>query len=127
MKILHWIIFSIGVSLLFLPTVGDDLVALFVPHLELTREAYLHLIRWDDFFLGLTVLVLALVVLTAEAGSHKTPGLKAMHWLQVLLGAFVAFAPFVFTGDSTSVLWTHYTAGMYIAVFALLQIYYEPK
>ncbi len=126
MKFLHWIIFTIAVWLILSPIVGDDILNLFVQGKDLGREAFLNLVRWDDFFLGLTVMVLALVVVTAEAASHKTPGLKAMHWLQVLLGLFVAVAPFIFAADYTSYLWTHYTAGAYIAVFALLQIYYEP-
>ena len=127
MKFLHWVIFILAFWLILSPIVGDDILNLLIAGDDLSKADFLNLVRWDDFFLGLAVMIIALIVVTAESATHKTPGLKAMHWLQVLLGAFVAIAPFIFAADYTSYLWTHYVAGAYIAVFALLQIYFEPS
>ncbi len=127
MKFLHWLIFSIAFWLVLSPLVGDDIIALFLPGQSISPDQFLQFVRWDDFFLGLTVMILALVVITLESASHKTPGLKAMHWLQVLLAAFVALAPFIFALDYNSYVWSHLMSGGFIAIFALLQIYLEPK
>lgn len=125
MKFLHWLIFSIAFWLVLSPIVGDDILALIVPGETLSTDQFLSLVRWDDFFLGLTIMVLALVVITIESASHKTPGLKAMHWLQVLLAAFIAVSPFIFPLDFEAYIWTHAFSGTFIAIFALLQIYLE--
>ena len=127
MKFLHWVIFILAFWLLISPLIGDELLNVFITGTDITQAEFLRLVRWDDFFLGLAVMVIALIILTAESASHSTPGLKAMHWLQVLLGAFVAIAPFIFAADYLSYQWAHYVTGSFIALFALLQIYLEPS
>lgn len=127
MKFLHWIIFSVASWLVFAPFVGDDILALFLGSEDISTEQFLLLIRWDDFFLGLTIMVLALIVINGEQASHKQPGLRAMHWMQVLLGAFLAMAPFIFPFDIVSFKWSHVVFGGFVAIFALLQIRYESR
>ncbi len=125
MKLLHWILFILAFWIFLAPFVVDDLVMLFVgSHLQEGVDL-VSLLRWDDLFLGLAIVVIALIVVTMEQANHKTPGLKAMHWLQVLLGAWVAAAPFALDFDYDAFTWSHVVSGGFIAVFALTQIYYE--
>ncbi len=125
MKLLHWILFILAFWILLAPFVADDLIMLFFGSF-LTEEASLvELLRWDDLFLGLAIVVIALIVVTMEQASHKTPGLKAMHWLQVMLGAWIAAAPFALDFDYQAFTWSHVVTGGFVAVFALMQIYFE--
>lgn len=125
MKALHWIIFAIAGWILVVPFIGDDLIRLVIPNARLTEPDIVNLLRWDDFFLGIAIFILALVVVTMEQASHKTPGLKAMHWLQMLLGLWIAIAPFALEFNTESFTWSHFVAGGFVAVFALLQINFE--
>ncbi len=125
MKTLHWIIFSLAVYLFLAPFIADDLVELFFGmYLQEDFNVFL-LLRWDDLFIGLTIAILALVVVTMEQTFTKTPGLKAMHWMQVVLGGWIAAAPFAMEFNSESYMWSHLVVGGFVAVFALLQIYNE--
>lgn len=125
MKWLHWIIFSIAIWFILSPIIGDDILSFFLHGETLTQQQYINLTRWDDLLLGLSVVVLALLVVTKEQAHPKTPGLQAMHYLQVGLGLFVAISPFVFPVEYASYVWAHMVGGVMIAIFALLQIQLE--
>lgn len=124
MKHIHWIIFALAFWVLLVPFVGDDIVRLFIAG-DVTDAQILSLLRWDDFFIGIAISVLALVAVMAEQGSHKTPGLKAMHWLQLGLGAWIAAAPFALDFTYDEFTWSHFVTGMFVAVFALMQVTLE--
>jgi hypothetical protein len=127
MKTLHWIIFSLAAWIILAPFIGDELIALILGQEIYAEIDLVALLRLDDFFMGLTIFVLALVAVNMEQASHKTPGLKAMHYLQVVLGAWIAIAPFALDLDYEAFTWSHFVAGGFVAVFALLQITYEHR
>jgi len=135
MKSLHWIIFAIAFWILLAPFILDDLFILFLNSTgpdgmlvgTLGDQDLVTLTRWDDLLLGLAIVILALIVVTLEQANHKTPGLKAMHWMQVFLGVWVAAAPFALSFDYQAFTWSHVVTGGFIALFALLQIFYEHK
>ena len=124
MKTIHWILFAIGFWVVLAPFVGDDILALFFQ--DLVQEGdIVRLLRWDDLFLGLAISILALVAVTMEQGSGKYPGLQAMHWMQVMLGAWIAAAPFALDFTFENFAWSHCVTGMLVATFALLQVTHE--
>lgn len=125
MKHIHWIIFALAFWVLLVPFVGDDIVRLLVPGGDINEEQILNLLRWDDFFIGIAISILALVAVTLEQGSKKTPGLKAMHWLQVSLGAWIAAAPFALAFSYDEFTWSHFVTGLFVATFALIQVTLE--
>lgn len=128
MKSLHWIIFLIAVWIFIAPLLGDDLAMLIggTDSLELINLP--QLLRWDDLFLGLIIAALALIIITLEQTNEKTPGLKAMHWMQLVLGLWIAIAPFALSFDMLGFTWSHLVTGLLVGVFALLQISFEePK
>lgn len=126
MKLLHWIILAIAGWVLLVPFIGDDIINLILNR-DLTETELINLIRWDDLFLGLAITIIALFVITLEQASHRTPGLKAMHWLQMVLGLWIAIAPFALQFNYEAFTWSHFVAGGFVAVFALLQITFENR
>lgn len=125
MKSLHWIIFSFAAWILVAPFVADDILRALLPTTHLSETQLIRLLRWDDFFLGITILVISLIVVTIEQATKRTPGLKAMHWMQTILGGWIAVAPFALEMNYEAFTWSHFVTGGFIAVFALLQITYE--
>ncbi len=125
MKSIHWIIFALAFWVILAPFVGDDILALFLPAELATPDRFLHILRWDDLFIGLAIAVLALIVVTLEQPSLKTAGLRAMHWMQVGLGAWIAAAPFALAFSYTEFTWSHFVTGFFVAIFALVQINLE--
>lgn len=125
MKAIHWIIFALAFWVILAPFVGDDIMALFLPADMATAEVYVRMLRWDDLFIGLAIAVLALVVVSLEQPSIKTAGLRAMHWMQVGLGAWIAAAPFALNFTYTQFTWSHFVTGFFVAIFALVQINLE--
>jgi hypothetical protein len=125
MKLLHYIVFTIAVWIMIGPFIVDDLFQLiFSSDLDIDGTI-LPLLRWDDLFLGLGIAVLALIAVMLERVSHKHPGLKAMHYMQVVIGLWVAVSPFAFNFDYATYSISHLVAGGLMAVYALLQIVYE--
>ena len=124
MKSIHWIIFALSFLIVLVPFIGDDIIRLFL-QAEILDADILTLLRWDDLFLGLAISILSLWAVTMEQGDHKHPGLKAMHWMQVMLGAWIAAAPFALNFGYTAFTWSHFVTGMFVATFALMQITYE--
>ena len=125
MKNLHWIILALAVWILIVPFIGDDIIELLVGPGRTESLDLVSFMRWDDLFLGLAISILALFVVTIEQASHKTPGLIAMHWMQVILGLWVAVAPFALSLDYTAFTWSHAVSGGFITIFALLQLSLE--
>lgn len=124
MKSIHWIIFALAFWIVLAPFVGDDIVRLFL-QVDAIDADILSLLRWDDLFLGLAISILSLVAVTMEQGQKKHPGLKAMHWIQLMLGAWISAAPFALNFDYIAFTWSHFVTGMFVAAFALIQITYE--
>lgn len=126
MKVLHWIIFSLGFWIAIVPIIGHDVFKV-VFNQTLSPPELMSVLSWDGFLIGLAIMVLALVIVTMEQASSKTPGLVGMHWLQVLLGLWVAIASFALNFDYALILESHAVSGVMISIFALLQIHYEIK
>ncbi len=124
MKSIHWIIFALAFWIVLAPFVGDDIVNLFFQN-TVEQIDLIKLLRWDDLFLGLAVSILSLIAVTMEQGDRKHPGLKAMHWMQLMLGAWIAAAPFALSFDYMAFTWSHFVTGMFVATFALIQVTYE--
>ncbi len=124
MKSIHWLIFAIAFWVILAPFVGDDIINLFLQS-DWNNLMMINLLKWDDLFLGITIAILALLAVTAEQGDRKHPGLKAMHWFQVMIGAWIAAAPFALNFDYSAFTWSHFITGMFAATFALIQITYE--
>lgn len=125
MKAVHWVIFSIAAWIVMIPFIADEIFSVLFPATDQTDGGLIKLLMWDDFFLGIAVVVLSLVVVTAEQASEKTAGLKAMHWLQILLGFWIALSPFALSFEIDGFSWSHVVAGSFVAIFALLQINLE--
>ena len=116
MKQLHWILFCLAAWILVIPFIGDDLIEIMLGANKAATIDLVKLLRWDDFFLGLAIVVLALIILTLEQASHKTPGLKAMHWMQVVIGLWITVAPFALTMDYEAFTWSHFVSGGFVIV-----------
>ncbi len=125
MKTIHWILFAISFWIILVPFVGDDILILFFGEM-FDQEQMVSLLRWDDLFLGLAITVLALIAISLEQGSNKYPGLKAMHWMQVMIGAWIAAAPFALNFTYEQFTWSHFVTGMLVTSFALMHLTYEP-
>lgn len=125
MRSIHWIIFALAFWIILAPFVGDDILVLFINPSLATPERFVSILRWDDLFIGLAISVLALVVVTLEQPSIKTAGLRAMHWMQVGLGAWIAAAPFALVFTYEQFTWSHFVTGFFVAIFALIQINLE--
>ena len=108
-----------------MPFIGDDIFAAMFQGVAVTDLDLVRLLRWDDLFLGLTIAILALIVVSLEQPSIRTAGLRSMHWLQFGLGTWIATAPFALSFDMTSFAWSHFVTGFFVAVFALIQINLE--
>lgn len=117
--------FAIALWIIVVPFIGDDILRLVLGDDIFMQVNIVDLLKWDDLFLGLGVCILALLSATLEQLSKKHPGLKAMHYLQLVLGIWVIIAPFAITLDITSFAWSHFVTGVFIATFALLQIRFE--
>ncbi|MFH1711659.1 MAG: SPW repeat protein [Patescibacteria group bacterium] len=125
MKFIHWILFALGSWIILVPFLGDEILSLLLKGQTVESLNVLQLLRWDDLFLGLAIVVLSLIAVTLEQGSKKTPGLKAMHWLQVGLGAWIATAPFALEFTYKEFTWSHFVTGLFVAIFALMQVTLE--
>lgn len=125
MKSIHWIIFALAFWVILAPFVGDDIMMLFIPPEMATPEGFVRILRWDDFFIGLAIAVLALVVVTIEQHRANIAGLRAMHWMQVGLGTWIAAAPFALNFTYTQFAWSHFVTGLFVAMFALIQLNLE--
>lgn len=125
MKAIHWIIFALAFWIILAPFVGDDILRAVLGGAAGTPEDVVGLLRWDDFFLGLTISVLGLIVVTLEQPTLKTAGLRAMHWMQIGLGAWITAAPFALAFTYKEFTWSHFVTGFFVAIFALVQINLE--
>ena len=125
MRVLHWIVFVMALWIILVPFIGDDILTLVLGEEIFSQINIIDLLKWDDLFLGLGICTLALIAATLEQLSKKTPGLKAMHYIQLVLGAWIAVAPFAITLDLESFAWSHFVSGVFIATFALIQIRFE--
>ena len=125
MKFIHWIIFSLAFWVILVPFIGDDIFHALMTGVAISNTDLVNLLRWDDLFIGLTIAILALVVVTVEQPTLKTAGLRSMHWLQFGLGTWIATAPFALSFDMTSFTWSHFVTGFFVAIFALIQINLE--
>ncbi len=125
MRIIHWIVFVIALWIILVPFIGDDILKLVLGESVFAQVNIVDLLKWDDLFLGLGICILSLIAATLEQLSKKHPGLKAMHWMQLVLGIWITVAPFAITFDLESFAWSHFVSGVLIATFALLQIRYE--
>lgn len=126
MKVIHWILFALAGWIVIIPFIARDLLQLFIRE-NAENVDLIQLLKWDDFFLGLAIAIIALVIVTIEQASHKTPGLRAMHWMQVLLGVWIALSPFALNLSMEGLIWSHIVSGGFVAVFALIQINEEPQ
>lgn len=124
MQAIHWIIFALAFWIILAPFVGDDIMQVILNE-TMNESQLIALLRWDDFFIGLGIVVLALVVVSLEQASQKTAGLRAMHWLQVGLGTWIAAAPFALAFTYEEFTWSHFVTGFFVAIFALMQINLE--
>lgn len=124
LRAIHWIIFALAFWIVIAPFVADDIMQLVIGE-TLSADQLVSLLRWDDFFLGLAIAVLALVVVSLEQANAKTAALRAMHWMQVGLGTWVAVAPFGLSFTYEEFTWSHFVTGFFIAVFALIQLNLE--
>ncbi len=125
MRVIHWIVFVIALWIILVPFIGDDILQLFLGEAIFEQVNIIDLLKWDDLFLGLGICLLSLLAVTLEQLSKKHPGLKAMHYLQLVLGIWITVAPFSVTNTLESFAWSHFVCGVFIATFALLQIRYE--
>ncbi|MBI1908398.1 SPW repeat protein [Candidatus Uhrbacteria bacterium] len=125
LKAVHWIIFALAFWIIIGPFVADAILRLLLDGDVLDEIGVISLLRWDDFFIGLAISVLALVVVSLEQPSIKTAGLRAMHWLQVGLGAWIATAPFALDFTYAQFTWSHFVTGFFVAIFALIQLNLE--
>lgn len=125
LKAVHWIIFALAFWVIIGPFIADDILALFIGSDTLNEVGVVSLLRWDDFFIGLAISVLALIVVSIEQPNAKTAGLRAMHWLQVGLGAWIATAPFALNFTYAQFTWSHFVTGFFVAIFALIQLNLE--
>ena len=124
MKALNWTLFILGGWTAIAPVLVDDIISLFVTP-PLSQDHLISLMRWDDLFLGLAILVIALLVVTAEQVSEKTPGLRFMHWMQAAIGLWIAISPFALNLTIEGFTWSHAVAGSLVTLFALAQLRYE--
>lgn len=124
MKLLHWILAFLATWILTIPFIADEILTLLLGNTP-SEKQIIDLLRWDDFFLGISIAVIALIIVTIEQAIHKHPGLKAMHWMQVVLGFWIAIAPFALEFNYEAYTWSHFVAGGFTVLFALLQITYE--
>lgn len=125
LQAIHWIIFALAFWVILAPFVGDDIMRLVLNEAALSETAIVNLLRWDDFFIGLAISVLGLIVVTLEQASIRTAGLRAMHWMQIGLGAWIAAAPFALAFTYEEFTWSHFVTGFFVAIFALIQINLE--
>jgi len=125
MRIIHWVVFIIALWIILVPFIGDDILKLVLGESVFIQVNIVDLLKWDDLFLGLGICILTLLAATLEQLSKKYPGLKAMHWMQLVLGIWIAVAPFAITLDLESFAWSHFVSGVLIATFSLLQIRFE--
>lgn len=125
MKIIHWIIFSLAFWVILVPFIGDDIFYAMLPFSSVTEAELIRLLQWDDLFIGMAIAIMALVVVMLEQPTVRTAGLRAMHWMQFGLGTWIATAPFALDFDMTAFTWSHFVTGLFVAVFALIQINLE--
>jgi len=125
MRVLHWIVFVIALWIILVPFIGDDILQLVLGESVFAQVNIIDLLKWDDLFLGLGICALALIAATLEQLSKKNPGLKSMHYLQLVLGVWIAVAPFAVDFDLNGFAWSHFVSGVFVATFALLQIKFE--
>ncbi len=125
LQAIHWIIFALAFWVILAPFVGDDIMRLVLNQPSLLESDVVRILRWDDFFIGLAITVLGLVVVTLEQVTIKTAGLRAMHWMQIGLGAWIAAAPFAVLITYKEFTWSHFVTGFFVAIFALVQINLE--
>lgn len=123
LRAIHWIIFALAFWVILAPFIADDVMALLLGGVD--AADMVRLLRWDDFFIGIAIAVLALIVVSLEQATLKTAGLRAMHWLQVGLGAWIAAAPFGLAFTYEEFTWSHFVTGFFVAIFALIQINLE--
>ncbi len=125
MKFLHWVIFALAFWIILVPFIGDDIFFTSFPNSGISQLDLIHMLRWDDLFLGLAIAIMALVVVTVEQPNLRTAGLRAMHWMQFGLGTWVATAPFALEFGLPEFAWSHFVTGFFIGIFALIQINLE--
>lgn len=125
MKLIHWTIFALAFWVILAPFVGDDILLTLLADAGVTSVDLVRLLRWDDLFIGLIIAVMSLVVVTLEQPTVRTAGLRAMHWMQFGLGTWIAVAPFALDFTMTDFTWSHFVTGMFVALFALIQINLE--
>jgi hypothetical protein len=125
MKLIHWIIFGLAFWVILVPFLGDDIFQAVLPLSTVTDEELIRLLRWDDLFIGMAIALMALVVVMLEQPTVRTAGLRAMHWMQFGLGTWIATAPFALEFDMVAFTWSHFVTGMFVAVFALIQLNLE--
>lgn len=117
--------FGLAFWVVLVPFIGDDIFFTLFPTSNVTSTDLVRLLRWDDLFLGLAIAFLSLSLVTREKLRSRTAGLRAMHWMQFGLGTWIAVAPFSFNFDLLAFTWSHFVTGVFIAVFALIQINLE--
>ena len=125
LRALHWIIFTLAFWTILVPFVGDDIARLIPSLANATDEQLMQLLRWDDLIIGLSISILALLVVTLEQPNIKTAGLRAMHWMQFGLGVWIATAPFALFLTMREFTWSHFVTGLFVAIFALVQVNLE--
>jgi hypothetical protein len=125
MKFIHWVIFALAFWVILVPFIGDDIFFTLVADSTATEVDLLNMLRWDDLFIGLTIAILALVVVTLEQPTIRTAGLRSMHWLQFGLGTWIATAPFALSFTMNEFTWSHFVTGFFVAIFALIQVNLE--
>jgi hypothetical protein len=123
MKHLHAISLVLSTWIFLIAFIADDLASLLFGNSS--PEIVFELIKWDDLFLGLTLLTLQVVMATMEQLKRRHPGLKAMHYLNGILALWVTIAPFSVLTDYTSLLISHIVAGGLLMTFSLLQLILE--
>lgn len=125
MKFLHWVIFSLAFWILLVPFLADDIIRTALPGVQVTDTDLVRLLRWDDLFIGLAIAIMALILAMHENSSKQLAGLRAMHFMQFGLGTWVGVAPFALEFDLTAFTWSHMVTGLFISIFALIQINLE--
>jgi hypothetical protein len=127
MKFYHWIIFALAFWILLVPFLADDLLAVILQTDYVTETELIRLLRWDDLFLGLTIAFIALGLGLHESSARQVAGLRAMHFMQFGLGTWIATAPFALAFDMTAFTWSHFVTGLFVSIFALIQINLEDE
>lgn len=123
MKLLHAISLILSTWIFLVAFIADDLSLLIFGRAD--TEIIFELMKWDNLFIGLTLLTLHVVMATMDQIRKRLPGIKAMHYLSGVIVLWIIVSPFSIITTYDSLFISHIVSGSFLIVFSLLQFIYE--